>query len=41
MAQIIANYLLEKYKIAVSEDSTSLYKVDIVKVNLKYKGNNV
>lgn len=41
MAQIISNYLLEKHKIAVSEDSTAFNYLDVVKVNLKYKGNSV
>lgn len=34
MAQIISNYLLEKHKIMVAEEQ-------VVKVNLKYKGNSV
>lgn len=41
MAQIISNYLLEKHKIAVVEDSKNINYTDVVKVNMKYKGTTV
>lgn len=41
MAQIISNYLLEKYKIMVAEDSKYWDMLEVTKVNLKYKGTNV
>jgi len=42
MAQIIGNYLLEKHKIAVSEDSKIFCYIEISKLDsLKYKGSRV